>query len=831
MDQSKEFRWFDPRHWTFGTRLTLMVILVVSITLVGVTLINIRAMRTTLSEQVGEDFASEAVNLKELVKLFFQNKVSELQTLALADAIKGPVIVQNVAYTGSAEEIQAQIEAINIDWMAAADDDPLVVRVTNDNPTVNPAAARLALFLQNSPVHNELFVTDRYGATVAATGRLLDYYQADEAWWQAAWNEGRGAVYISDPEFDESAGVTAFLIAVPLIDAESGQVIGIMRSTLAADELFDLIREARFRQTGRAVLFNRAGRVLFDPAAGPEEEIPRLPMDVWQQFISEAAGSEIVPDPAGSGELIFGHAIFREEGFDPALTSAQKQAVAAVAQLGWIVAVRQATDEAFATIDTVVWASVVAGLVALGLASLIAIITARLLIRPLASLSAAADQIGAGNLDTPLPPAGGDEFGRLAGSFRYMIGQLRQLIDSLAERTKHLETVAVLSEHLSSILSLEELLAEVVNQVKGWFDYYHVHIYLLDQDQERLVVAAGSGLAGEEMKARGHSIAVMAPTSLVARAARTAEIVRVDNVREAEDWLPNPLLPDTYSEMAVPIVLEEKVVGVLDVQEDEIAGLDESDANLLYSLANQIAVAVRNARLFEEAQTALAEAREAQQRYVEQAWDRARVTRQGAGRVHYSLAETAILNEATIAKAKQQALMQREPTVVSLDEGAGGQTASPQAALVAPIILQEVFVGNLQLHGVDPDRKWREGELALITTVIDQVAQVAENLRLLDESQERAARERLVGRVSDRLRQAPDAETLMKTAVDELARILGPARTFIRFGSEAELAEADPEPNGNSTDNAFVQAGTAETMDQDDPVTGEDSRNGQGDEL
>ena len=101
---------------------------------------------------------------------------------------------------------------------------------------------------------------------------------------------------------------------------------------------------------------------------------------------------------------------------------------------------------------------------------------------------------------------------------------------------------------------------------------------------ENLVVAAGTGEAGAEMKAKGHSIRLDARTSLVARAARSGEIVRVDDVREAEDWLPNPLLPHTCSEMAVPIILEGGVVGVLDVQEDKIVGLDEGDANLLRSL-------------------------------------------------------------------------------------------------------------------------------------------------------------------------------------------------------------------------------------------------------
>lgn len=123
------------------------------------------------------------------------------------------------------------------------------------------------------------------------------------------------------------------------------------------------------------------------------------------------------------------------------------------------------------------------------------------------------------------------------------------------------------------------------------------------------------------MLAKGHHIALNAPTSLIAQAARNREVVRVDNVREVEDWLPNPLLPDTYCEMAVPIILDDKVVGVLDLQNNEISSFDEDDVNLLGFLTAQIGVALRNARLFDEVKVALTEARLAQERYTKQVWD------------------------------------------------------------------------------------------------------------------------------------------------------------------------------------------------------------------
>jgi GAF domain-containing protein len=135
---------------------------------------------------------------------------------------------------------------------------------------------------------------------------------------------------------------------------------------------------------------------------------------------------------------------------------------------------------------------------------------------------------------------------------------------------------------------------------------------------------------------------------------------------------------------------------------------------------------------------------------------------------------------------------------------AGGDSSDadgdqPRAALVAPIVIQNVQVGDLQLHGLETDRTWTESELALIEAVIDQVAQTAENLRLIEETRERASRERLIGQVSDNLRRAPDMDTLLKVAVGELARVLKPARTFVHLEPKAESEDISENGSDNET--------------------------------
>ena len=394
-------------------------------------------------------------------------------------------------------------------------------------------------------------------------------------------------------------------------------------------------------------------------------------------------------------------------------------------------------------------------------------------------------QVGAGDLRAKVSGSIlGDEIGALQTGINSMTARLEDTVNTLEAHGQRLEIVASLAENLTVILNLDELLIATVDQIKESFGYYHAHIYLLDDKQEKLVVAAGTGPAGQEMKAVGHSIPLNAPASLVARAARTAEIVSVTNVREAEDWLPNRLLPDTYSEMAVPIILESQVVGVLDVQEDEIAGLDEGDANLLRSLANQVAVAIRNARLFEEVETALAEARAAQERYLAEGWAKVSARTKSGYRHLYepSGATGSEAQQQKLEAGRRQALRQTGAALVALDED-----QREQKSLVAPIRLSDQQIGALQLQ--PGEQSWSDEDLDLIEAVLDQFSQTAENLRLFDETRQRAGREQTIREITDKMRAAPNIDSLLETAARELGARLGVRRARLKLGREQETVE------------------------------------------
>jgi len=184
---------------------------------------------------------------------------------------------------------------------------------------------------------------------------------------------------------------------------------------------------------------------------------------------------------------------------------------------------------------------------------------------------------------------------------RELEAERTQLEARVLERTRALETSATVSRQLSTILDQSHLVREVVEQLRDAFAYYHVHVFLWDETIGALRMVGGTGEAGQAMLVMGHTISP--DVGLVGRAYTTRQPVIVADVSKAPNWLPNRLLPSTQAEIAVPIIYGDEVLGVLDAQDSEVGGLGPADAQLLETIAGQMAVALRNARLVAQIQT------------------------------------------------------------------------------------------------------------------------------------------------------------------------------------------------------------------------------------
>lgn len=738
-------------------------------------------LETTLETQKGNDFLVQAELNANRLDEQIDNQISRLNEVSRNyNVASGVPVFEQSLDKMSSEELAAHYQGQQAAW---ADPDNVSFR---RSLLFNPVSYMLRQETGNLPLYSQIMVTDVYGGLAGAVGEEPEeFYFGNEVWWQQTRNSNQeDFLFLSTPYLAEDGQTVLVDIAMPLLDTKSNDtpiLRGVLRAKLRLSDL-TLFTESRLDKSIELALLDLTNNIWLFSSKYPQKVGTTVSEGVRGNIVSFPLNWGIDRDETGE-RVIRSHVVLSSSPDQPYLDA-----------LGLAIVLQQPVSVALSNRLDFIQPVLIGGGVALLLAGIIGYFIARQISRPIISLSNTAAAMAGGQLGQTAPVFGVSELKTLASSFNRMTDQLQQILlgleQQVAARTERLEIVATLGERLSSILNVEDLLNEVVNQIQARFGYYHAHIYLLDDERQNMVVTAGTGSAGAKMKATGHSISLDAETSLVARAARTGEIVRVDNVREAPDWLPNKLLPDTYSEMAVPIVLEDVVVGVLDVQQDRIAGLDEGDASLLRSLAGQAAVAIRNARQFEEVEMALTEAREHQRLYVEQAWDRSKVARRGIDRMQFSQGAPTTLAEATVAEARRQAMATTEPTIIGLaDPHLDNTGLNPKQALVAPITLHGITIGNLQLHEDQPDRVWTDSELTLVKTVVDQIAQVAENLRLIDETQERASREQLIGQISDKVRRAPDMETLLKIGIEEITRVLGSDRTFVRLGAESEFIQ------------------------------------------
>jgi PAS domain S-box-containing protein len=260
------------------------------------------------------------------------------------------------------------------------------------------------------------------------------------------------------------------------------------------------------------------------------------------------------------------------------------------------------TVEAFAPIIRTESLIAVLLVVAIVVAGGLGWLAARQIVQPIESLVKSAQAISSGDLSKQVEVTGRDELGLLGTTFNNMAKQLKEVFNTLeqrvADRTKALETSAEVSRRLTSILDPNVLATTVVDQVQTAFNYYYAQIYLFDDAGENLVLTAGTGEAGAEMMRRGHSLPK--GRGLVGRAAETKKPVLVSDTAHAPDWLPNQLLPDTKAEAAIPIIIGDKVLGVLDVQDNVTNDITSADITLLESLASQVAISLQNARQYLE---------------------------------------------------------------------------------------------------------------------------------------------------------------------------------------------------------------------------------------
>lgn len=754
-------------------------------------------IRTILARDAGASLEALAATQGRVVGDLLSREIRAMRVLAADDALQDSLVAfQTLNYeAGDPAAIQAEVARQEERWRAAGPRDFLVVSRLH-----NEAASALEEFRQTFPDHVEILLADRYGALIAATDRPPTYDQTGADWWQTAFAGGQGAVFIGQPEFDQERAAFIMAMAVPVYAPGTQEVLGVLRTT------YRLAAPGQVLATMGLVEGQPGGTLnllVGDQLLGlGDNKLEQLDPGALAQLEAIAATDYGQMDFLGVPSLI---------SLAPVVAPAGDQAVA---DLGWRVLVHRQRDEALAPVRGQQRSLILLALGALVATAAVAVVVAQMLVRPVSRLTQVAERIAAGDLAAQAQVEAADEVGKLARAFNVMTEQLHHSIDTLEERvaarTRQLELVVNLSHQLSAILDLGMLMREVVNTTKENFDYYHVHIYLLDERRSALLMAEGYGQAGVEMKRQAHSIALDAPRSLVAQAAREGRIVTVENVADDPHWLPNPLLPETKSEMAVPVMLGREVVGVLDVQSEKIGGLTAEDEMAMQALANQIAVAVRNARYFTETQEALYRAQKLQNLYTGQAWQRLLAERT---RSEYEYRRPGLPPLAEVSTPEVVAAVQQKRTVVLAENGRPGsggdgapgkngnpdEAAAPEpaqpsrhGALATPLKLHDEIIGVLGIRDENPERRWTDEEIALLEAVGEQMSLAIENARLFEETGRRARREKIIADMTRQVWASGKFEQVLRTAVEQLGVNLEASKVVIRVGT-ADRLEPDNE--------------------------------------
>lgn len=328
------------------------------------------------------------------------------------------------------------------------------------------------------------------------------------------------------------------------------------------------------------------------------------------------------------------------------------------------------------------------------------------------------------------------------------------------QRIEQMKAIAEITRAVVNIRNLDEILTQLTQLISRNLGYYHVGIFLFDENREYAVLRAANSAGGLRLLERGHRLRVGQQGIVGYVAARGTARIALDVGADAV-FFNNPDLPDTHSEIALPLKFGAEIIGVLDIQSKETNAFSQEDIEVFNILANQIAVAIQNARSFEQAQRALREAAAASSRLTGKAWRE--------------------VSDAIRAKGYRYDGIRPQPL----------KTAAPSAAekdaLTIPVQIRGQTIGRLKIKPSSEAYRWNEDELAIVESAAERIALALDGARLLDEAQKRAARERFLSDLAAKLGTSFKLDSILRDTVEELGTFLQDATVSFQLADPHRL--------------------------------------------
>ncbi len=374
-----------------------------------------------------------------------------------------------------------------------------------------------------------------------------------------------------------------------------------------------------------------------------------------------------------------------------------------------------------------------------------------------------------------------------------LVSELESVKDILEKHIQkqlnQLQTAAQVANRAAAIHDFDELLIQAARLISERFGFYHAGIFLIDETGEYAVLRAASSEGGQRMLERGHRLKV-GQQGIVGFVARLGEARISSNVGNDAFYINNPDLPSTRSEATLPLKLRDRMIGVLDVQSNQEHAFTEDDLEALQMLADQLALAIDNARLLQESRAAMVQMEKLYHQQVTESWQNILSQHQYA----YSYDQDGVRHLASL------------PAISS-------DTDTNQVTV--PIALRGQKIGALVLRREADQPAWSPEDTELIQKSISQVALALENARLLNETRRQASREQLINQLSANFARAADIESLLRTAAYELGQLPQVAEVNIHMSLPEEKPEQDslPPPGSSNGKNGSTN-GRRATMPQ-----------------
>jgi GAF domain-containing protein len=338
----------------------------------------------------------------------------------------------------------------------------------------------------------------------------------------------------------------------------------------------------------------------------------------------------------------------------------------------------------------------------------------------------------------------------------------------LENSTRKLRTVAEVTSTAAALRNFDDLVSLTTSVISDQLGYYHVAIFLLDEQRQYAILRSANTEGGLRMLARGFKVPV-GQLGIVSSVAQTGQPRMSFNVGDHKNFFDNPDLAESQSELALPLKSGDEIIGVLDIQSSRPGDFNEDDLSILSILADQVAIALQNALLFEESQRALREANVASLQASRKAWQEYAEALQTKG-YRYDGIKSEPLKDEQLSKGENDRLL-------------------------IPVQLRGQTIGRLKLSASDPTRQWTDDELIMVSATAERVALALEGARLLDEAQKRATREAFLSEVATKLSTSFQLDSILRDTVQELGQTLKNSTVTFQLVNPS-LPPESPKSNG-----------------------------------